>query len=331
MCKKIIMITVFILFACINGSALAEDFNSQETVDKQNHMLYKGSAGGFSGTVNVGGVWMNSKSHLTPGDKNKRLDNLGQSAQRETQVIPLAFFNINYDFANGNQIYMGIPFEDEPRLTFGVQHGMGIVGEFDLSVFYAFPEEVWKDPYLTDLDRQETDKTVYGGKLEYSMNHFKASYELAYVDVDEDEIGTQFKNLRRNGNVHQIETSYEIELGNGCMLEPGIGYTMANIDGKSNQYKGHKGSLALMKRWEKFMLLASVGGELNDYDTVNPIFNSTREDKIFQAMVLLSWMNPFGYERFSFDIGGGYEKDNSNIAFYDSEGQFSFITLGYRF
>jgi len=331
MCKKFIMINVFILFVCINYSALADDLNQQETVYKGNRILEKGSAIGFSGTVNVGGLWMNSKSHLTPVDKNKRLDNLGQSAQSETEVIPLAFFKINYDFANGNQIYMGIPFEDEPRLTFGAQQGMDIVGKFDLSVFYAFPEEVWKDPYLTGVDRQETDKTVYGGKLEYSLNHFKASYELACVDVDKDEIGARFRNLRRNGNVHQIETSYEIELGNGFMLEPGIGHTMANMDGKSNQYEGHKGSLAIMKRWEKFMLHASVGGELNDYDTVNPIFNSTREDKKFQAMVLLSWINPLGYERFSLDVGGGYEKNDSNIVFYDSEGQFSFITLGYRF
>lgn len=332
MYKKIIMMIAVMLFACISFNALADDLDNQETGNEvETHMFDKKTAGSFSGTVNVGGIWMNTKNHLSPGDKNKRLDNLNQTAKSETQVIPFVFFNINYDFANGNQIYMGIPFDDEPRLTFGAQHSMGNAANLDLSVFYMFPEEVWKDPYLTGVDRQKTDKTGYGGKLEYSLDHFKASYELGCVDVDKDEIGKRFKNLKRNGDIHQIETTYDVELGNDFVLEPGIGYVMANMDGKSNRYNGYKGGLAIIKKWEKILLHAFVGGELNDYDTVNPIFNTTREDKNLEAMVNLSWINPLGYERFSLDIGGGYQKNNSNIAFYDSEDHFSFIAMSYQF
>ncbi len=332
MYKKIIMIIAVMLFGCLNFNALAENFDNQGTVHEVDNRKYdKEATGSFSGTVHVGGFWMNSKNHLSPGDKNKRLDNLNQTAKNETEVIPFVFFNINYDFENGNQIYMSIPFEDEPRLTFGAQHGMGNAGNLDLSVFFMLPEEVWKDPYLTGVDRKKTDKTVYGGKLEYSLNHFNVSYELGCVDVNKDEIGARFKNLRRNGNIHQIETGYKIELKNGFILEPGIGYVMANMDGKSNQYKGHKGGLTMIKKYNNFSIHAFVGGELNDYDTVNPIFNTTREDKKFESMVGLSWVNPLGYDRCSLDIGGGYEKNDSTIVFYDSEGYFSFITLGYHF
>lgn len=330
--KRIMMAIAVLLFVCICFNAFADDVKPPKTADETNpDAIGQEMADRFSGQVHIGGLWMKSKSQLSPGDNNKRLDDFSQTPRSESEFIPLVFFNLNYELTNGNNIYMGIPFDGEPRLRFGIQHNTYGSGKLDLSFFYAFPEDVWEDPYLTGVDRIETDKNAYGGTLKYSLKHFEVSYALELVDVDKDDIGARIQRLSRDGRVHQFEIAYGIEIGSGFILKPGIGYVIANMDGDSNAYTEYSGGLSMLKMWETVALRTLVGGGTREYDTVHPIFNKTRKANTVEVMTALSWTDPLGFERFSLDIGGGYSNNDANITFYDSEGLFTFMTVGYRF
>lgn len=288
------------------------------------------SKGGFSGMVNLGVMQVFSKDQLEADDDNKRIESLDKPSERVDETMPIPFFDLEYAFQNGTSLYIGVPLEDEPKPTFGVSHSFPI-GNLGLFFHYGFPEEVWQDPYLTGVDRKETDKDEMGGSIRYESHDFELSYEYTTVDVDEDFIGERFEQLKRDGNIHKVDFEYEIELGRGNMLAPGFSYTLADMDGDSNSYNGYEGELSFMRMSENYMLHLSVGGGLKDYDKDHPLFNETREDKVYEAMAMISWLRPLGYERFSLNFGGGYEKTDSNIDFFDSDSYFTFITVGYRF
>ena len=231
---------------------------------------------GFSGRIYIGGIWMDTKSNLNPGDDNKRLNTLDQDAKSESEFSLMAFFELEYHSGDGHKLYVGIPFEDEPRFTLGVLFEAPHGGEFDISLFYGLPGEVWEDPYLIGVDRKITDENRYGGKFAYELGDWEIGYELELVDVDKDEIGLRLPDLKRDGTIHRFESGYEIELGHGIELLPSLEFTLADIDGKSNKHQGFVGTLRLMKTWPDFQLMVSLEAGVNEFDTIHPVFNKTR-------------------------------------------------------
>jgi len=287
----------------------------------------------FSGRVDLGAGWMNTKSHLEPGEDNHGLESLDQAPKSQTEFQPLVFFELNYDISQTHRIYGGVPFdfENEPRPTLGWAGDFKGAGKFDISVYYSLPEEVWEDPYLIGVTRKETDQDSYGAKIKYGLGNWEMSYELEMMDVDRDMVGERYASLRRDGSIHDLELGYEIDLGQGFTLEPSLGVVLGNIDGNANRYKGGTAEIELTKHWDQFMFWAFVQAGVYDYDSVHPIFNDTRKDTIIESMAVVSWLAPFGYERFALSLGAGYEKGSSNINFYDSTEFFSMITVSCSF
>lgn len=92
-------------------------------------------------------MWKNVKSQVDASNKNKRIEQLDQSAKSESEIIPLPLFEINYNFKSGHKVYLGIPLKDDPRPTVGYRHNLYDMGELDISAFYNLPETVWQDPF----------------------------------------------------------------------------------------------------------------------------------------------------------------------------------------
>lgn len=317
--KKLITVCLTIFVLCFTMHALAHDHGEED------------EKGGFSGSIIIGGAWMSSKSHFETDSKNKRINQLYEDPKTVGEVVPLPFFDINYRFEGGEEIYLGIPFEEELIARIGTRFNMGGLAKIDISLFYKFPEEVWEDPYLTGVDRKETDLTSYGGKISCKTESLGFSYGIESVDVDKDEIGVRYEDLKRDGEIHRFQTSFEMEILSGLMIEPELSYIYANIDGESNRYNGYAGGLRAVKMWSDFVLNISMEAQINDYKKTDPIFNETREDHSFGMMGILTWLKPFGMDQCSVNIGGGFEKTDSNIKFYDSDEYFTFITMGYQF
>lgn len=217
-----------------------------------------GSDGSFSARVDAGVLWMKTESHLDAGDDNRRINSLTESPKSETEIIPVPAFELAWQVGENMVLYGGIPLEDEPRPTLGFQYGTEDFGEFDVSLFYHFPEDVWEDPYLTGVDRTETDMDRYGIKLAWEVDDLELSYELAFQDVDNDAVGARLPDLKREGEIHGFGAAYAFELGNGLALIPEIGMTLGNMDGRSSEYRGLIAGLGLMKHWGDLALMMSV-------------------------------------------------------------------------
>lgn len=327
MCIPVIIISLAIWL--LSAITLFADDNNNNFIKTQAYK--KENKGVFSGSVQAGGLFMNRKSELHTDDKNKRLYDLNDPARSTDEILPLFYFDLNYTMVSGNSLYCGIPFEGEPRGTIGLTHPTRHGGSLNLALFHYLPEKVWKDPYIVGVDRQETDETRYGGKISYRRNKFELSYEHESVEIDDDEIASRLPDLKRDGIVHKISTSYGMDIGHDFMIKPGFTYSSADMDGSVNSYKGHKGGIALMKTSSSYMAELSLDTGIKEYDKKDPIFDKTRKDRTLEVMGTVSWLSPFGFEPFSLNVGAGYEKSDADIDFYDEETYSIFMTAGYQF
>ena len=290
-----------------------------------------GEPGRFSGSINAGLGWKSTKSNIEPGDDNKRLSSLSADAQSEHDIMAFAAFEINYQMSQAGRLYLGIPLEGGPQPTLGIGIDAGQAGEFDLGVFYSLPGEVWADPYLTGVNRSETDLDQYGARISWKLAGLEIRYQAQWEDVETDAVGSRLPDLQRDGLVHQAGAEYEINLGRGFQVVPVFSCTLADMDGRSNEYTGFSGGIRIRKMWPDFMLMLSAELGVNDYDRRHPVFNQTRKDDVIATMAMISWLRPLGYERLSLSLGTGYERIDSNIRFYDQRSLMTFISLGVRF
>ena len=280
---------------------------------------------------------MASTDQLKTTDENKQIDSLSGDADWYDSVTPLVLFRLQYTFAeSGRSLYIGTPskFNGPPGLSLGFVQPLSSGGGLDISVFANPFSEVWQDPYLTNTNRKETDKTEFGARMEYDKiagSSFKLAYSFSREDVDEDEIGDRFDDLERDGFIHSAEVEYAFALGTSLSLVPGFKLAIGDIDGEANAYTGYHFSLGLRKftRLYQFMLKGSVGWD--DYDDRHPIFDKTRNDTIYSVFGMLTRSNLFGQDALFGTVMAGYQYRDANIGFLEAQTFFGGAMIGFKF
>ena len=292
---------------------------------------------GLSFRLSAGAGYISSKDQLRTNDGNKKVRDLGDNANRYDKVIPLVNFDLRYTFAeSGRQLYLGTPIGDEgpPGLTLGAVWPFEEGGEIDAGVFVMPFGEAWEDPYLVDRDRDETEKDVYGAKIDYRGilgTGFEAGYRLSHIDIDDDDIGQRFDDLERDGWEHAMQLGHAFQLGEGLELVPAAGFTLGDIDGDANRYLEYRFKLGLRHYRAGNLLNLSVGIGYRDYDEDHPIFDKNRNDTLYNAFGMYTRSNLFGHSPLFFSVLAGYSHRSSNIDFLEDDTFMSGLRLGYQF
>jgi hypothetical protein len=258
-----------------------------------------------------------------------------EKPEKDCEVKPAVIAKLQYTFDGGNTIYIGTPLENENEPSVGASFGNGLI---DVSAFYISPEDVYKDPYLTERD--ETTEAGFGGKIALNVKSFKAGYELRHTEVEKDDIAKRFKEMSRDLLKHKLSASYNIEMGGQLFLQPGVDVTYAVNNIKENdsdnndwaeKYRGATIGMSLTKLFGNVMvfLLANVGE--NQYANDDPIFDAERVDEIANLTGALQWRAPFGYEKYSAMMAAGVESNDSSIDFYDRDVVYGLLSVGYHF
>ncbi len=292
---------------------------------------------GLSFRIIAGAGYVSSNDQLRPNDGNKTVRDLDDNANRYDAVIPLVSFDLRYTFAeSGRQIYLGAPMGEEgpPGLTLGVVWPLESGGAIDAGAFVMPFGEAWKDPYLVDRDRRETDKDVYGAKIDYTRirgTGFEAGYRVETIDIDEDDIGRRFDELERDGWVHAFKLGYAHPFGNGWQLVPAAGLTIGDIDGDANRYLGYRLKLGLRRLDARNLLNLSLGVGYRDYDDEHPVFDKDRNDTLLNVFGIYTRSNLFGHAPLFGSLLAGFSHRSSNIDFLEADTFMSGLMLGYQF
>jgi hypothetical protein len=296
-----------------------------------------GKSAGFSGRLSAGAGYMTSTDQLKTTDENKRIDSLSGDADWYDKFMPLALFNLRYTFTeSGRQVYFGTPPElsGPPGLSLGFVQPFSDGSRLDISVFTQLLSEVWRDPYLTNTNRKETREYNYGIRFAYEEifgTGFKLSYAFSRIDVNVDDIGDRFKDLERDGYIHNAEVKYDFRLGQSVSLIPGFELSIGDIDGEANAYRGYQFGLGFSKfsKLYQLMLKAAIGWD--DYDDKHPVFNKTRNDKNYSAFGMLTRSDLFGQDFLFATLMAGYRYRDSNISFLEAQTFLSGAMIGIEF
>jgi hypothetical protein len=245
-------------------------------------------------------------------------------------------FDMRYAFQGSDtEVYLGTPLDESGiALTLGLAQTFIDKSKLDLSVFSKIMTEVWKDPYIAGVERDDTDIKDVGFTIDYDRildTGLNLYYRYNLVDVDEDVIGTRFNDLKRDGIIHTTGLGYMIDLNESNIINPGFEYSMANMDGESNSYNSYKIKFGYKRMKNDYILNAFVSADKKDYDKTHPIFNKTRDETEYSATAIFTLFNPFDYDKFFTNFIVGYSCSDSNIDFFDKRTYVSGVTIGYIF
>ncbi len=293
-----------------------------------------------SGRVGIGAIIIDSGNNLNPNGSKERLENLDSSADRETTVMPVVLPEVTWDVGEpeGIKLY----FTTDPPIdevggfafNFGASYGLGKAGTLDAAAFFTPFEEAWENPYLTGVDREETDTSKYG--LRIGLNRimgtgFRAQFVYLNDDVDEDVIGALIPELARDGSIYSLNMSYSFYVSKNLELRPRVSLRNGDYDGEANSFMKYKVDFEARYKTGKLMIIPRVYYSHSDFDEQNPIFDKTRDNDSYGLSLMTTYMAPFNRENWSVTGLASLSQGDSNIDFYDTESMSFAGMLNYHF
>lgn len=312
---------------------------------------------GFSGFLRLGGGALNYKSNMVAGNDfmdvgTKTISSLTTGPDSESTGFLAFNGELTWTFASTRtQLTLGSQMEDIARLENAQQ--LAVKQELpDKSLislgflFTGIPTETWKDPYIVNSPREETDRDSTGAKFAFDKIlgtnlQFVYTYRDISVDVEQSGVAlglTQAERglLKRDGDNHKIDLLYRFNFNNTHIIEPGVTYINQDRDGEAMSNDGYEFKLTYLYFSDPLTLVATGSIGKTDYDKENPIYTKTQEDDLYLLGVQAYYKNPFGwkpfgYDRFSVYCSLSYFYQDANIDFYDTEFTAADVGVMFRF
>jgi hypothetical protein len=294
----------------------------------------------LSGSIGLGAIVIDSGNNLNPQGSEKRLDNLDSAADPETTFLPAILPEVTWDAGQpeGVKFYLETdPPIDEVggfALNLGATYETGKAGILDTAVFFTPFEQAWENPYITGINRKETDTTKYG--LRIGLNRimgtgFRAQLVYLNDDVDDDVIGELMPEMARDGAVYSLNLNYSYYVGNNLELRPRVSIRKGDYDGEANSFRKYKIDLETRYMTGQWMIVPRVYYSHSDFEETNPIFDKTRKNDSYGASLMTTYMAPFNWEKWSTTCLLALSRGDSNIDFYDTEATTFGGVLSYHF
>jgi hypothetical protein len=271
---------------------------------------------------------------------DKKTDSLDDSPDSQSTGIASAPFSLQYTFASTRtQLFLGTDLTDLVRFDYaqqlGVKQEIGKLGLLQGGILFSgIPAKVWKDPYVVDKNRDETNRTSNGGRLVWDRifgSHFQLQYTYRKIDVSSEKSGdflglsnADKKLLERDGDRHVGEALYRFRLAEKHVLAPGFIYSYNDRDGDAMKNDAYDFRLTYAYFGDTFSFTGNAFIGWADYDDRNPIYDKKQDDDRYGIQGTLYYKNPwnwslFGSNPMNFFVGAAFADVDSNIDFYDQE------------
>ncbi len=294
----------------------------------------------FSGTIGVGAIVIDSGNNLNPEGSKKRIDSLDSAADRETTFLPGILPELTWDVgeSEGIKLYFKTdpPIDEVGGFAFnlGASYELGKAGILDTAVFFTPFEEAWKNPYITGVDREETDTTKYGFRLGLNRilgTGFRAQFVYLEDEVDDDVIGDLIPELARDGSVYSVGVNYSFYVGENLELRPRVSVRKGDYDGEANSFIKYKVDFEARYMTGDWIVVPRVYFSHSKFEETDPVFDKTRDNNSYGLSLMTTYKAPFNWENWSVTGLASLSKGDSNIDFYDTESLTCGVLLNYHF
>lgn len=325
------MKTSYILLSTLTvcGSAIANP--DQGRFDQQ----------GFGGELSLLSGYTSSKSNLSTENKTKT-GPLNSGASSESEFLVMPFGQVRYTFGE-QQLFAGMSRDDIVEGVFALELGYAFEIEQDSALSFSFlptiaKGEVWEDPYLVNSARKETDVSGNAYRIQYdNMAGLGIDSEFAYYDrdIENERSGstspTDTRLLNRDGSGYLLGISTALPVNQSIFIMPSLQYHTFDADGKAMAFNSYSAGLTTMYMTGRNSFSINASYAAIDYDSKNPLFNTTREDSEYSLNLAYEYRDFLGWKDVGFNVLAGYENKDSNINFYDTSGYMVGVGVSYLF
>jgi hypothetical protein len=296
--------------------------------------------GDLSTELTVGIFFIDSGNNLSPNGSKPYLSSLDDAPKRELTVIPALVPELTYRFGDDKRFawYLNSRSPMDEAGSFALSTGMNsklpTIATFDFGLFYVPFAEVWKNPYLVNEGREETDVFTWGGQFT-AGRIFDSPLELQIAalseDVEDDDLAKLFPQLGRDGEIYHISTSYGFFTKSAFPLTPKLSFRKGEYDGDSSSFSKVKAEISGRYLAGRLFLMPTVFYSYKEYDEKDPIFDATREENGFGINLIAKYNGLFNSENLGLMALTGYSRGEANEDFYSTESLICGLGLSYRF
>lgn len=303
---------------------------------------------GWSGGLSFVTVGFSQQSQFAVEDDNRRTADLNNAGKTSNRFSALPMIRLDYTLNDlQTQIFLGNNQDNLPKglfaLEFGLVHSLGQNDQLTFALFPKLPalEETWKDPFLTEQERQKTNEKVGGGRIKFEHqgdNSFDVQYAFLsnQVDIEDSgrsltQLGSQQRGmLNRNADFHRLSVNINCHINQHVILIPSLHVTTSDAQGDANDFAEGVFKLQALYIREKHFLSATLGIGRKESNVESPIFKLPQNDKSLSLDAFYKYAEPLGYKNWSLLGVAIWKKSDSNITFYSSKSTVLGIGLDYK-
>jgi len=311
---------------------------------------------GFSGYIQPGLGGLSIKSNMVAKVlsfdlSDKKINSLNDEPDSQSTMIFTLPFKLAYTFAGSRtQVFLGTEVGDllsfDTAQQLAVKQEVGSLGVFQAGLLFSGATRVWKDPYVTNQNRDDTDRKNMGAQFTWDKM-FGSNLELEYsarkIDIGSEKSGDSIPTLTnsdrdrldRNGTAHKVSAAYPFKFAQKHQLTPEIALSYDDLDGEAMANTGIDLKLNYTYFGDPVTLVLNGSVGAADYDKSNPIYGKTREDERYGISATGYYKNPWGWKLFGsepmqFFVTGAYSVTDSNIDFYNQEAVLGMAGVAFR-
>jgi hypothetical protein len=299
---------------------------------------------GFSGYVQPGLGYLSIKSNMVAKVlsfdlSDQKINNLNDEPDSQSTMLFSLPFKLAYTFAGGRtQVFLGTEVGDllsfDTAQQLAIKQGVGALGVMQAGLLFSGATRVWKDPYVTGQNRDDTDRRNMGAQFTWDKmfgSNLELEYSIRKIDIGSEKSGeflglsnANQDRLDRNGVVHKVSAAYQFTFAEKHRLTPEIALSYDDLDGEAMANTGLDLKLNYTYLGDPVTLVLNATVGAAEYDKSNPIYSKTRDDDRYGVSATVYYKNPWGWKLFGsepmqFFVTGAYSLTDSNIDFYTQE------------
>ncbi len=304
---------------------------------------------GWSGFGIFGLGYMDVESNLIVGNDlidigTDPVQSVNDSPRSEDDFLPFVTGEVRYTWAEPRtQVFLGSSILDIATLDFAQQLGVRKetkdLGTFQAGLLFSgLPAEVWEDPYVEGINRNETDRDSTGFRLQWDRiggSNFELQVTMRDIDIDVERsgeflglTGAERQLLERDGDQIRMAVNYKF-LNGPHLLQPELGYLDNDRDGGAMASDGLFGELTYAYLGRPVAFVASAVFGQKDYDAPNPVYGRRLDSDYFAFTGTLLYSLPTASNRWQAVGVLTYADEDSDVDFHDT--RVLAINLGVRF
>ena len=173
---------------------------------------------GFSGFIQPGLGYLSIKSNMVAKVlsfdlSDQKINNLNDEPDSQSTMLFSLPFKLAYTFQGGRtQVFLGTEVGDllsfDTAQQLAIKQEVGSLGVMQAGLLFSGATRVWKDPYVTNQNRDDTDRGNMGAQFTWDKmfgSNLELEYSIRKIDIGSEKSGDSILALTNSlKNFHEM-------------------------------------------------------------------------------------------------------------------------------